>query len=1098
MAAFRRNRLGAHGSGGKFSGEVDPLDIYVQDILSAFQQFNGDQFADCLSLRDEHADRLLLTSLCHSDRESSPEPADLLQLSDELPTEYLNLIACHLKCLFYLNREDLLMALQYQEEMSKVVASSLPKLKNEDVSWYLSTITVVARDLSSLALKVHQLQNHVVLPQEGQVTPIDRAFNSIQQLVRTCAAEKGASEEHSKKRALVPLVNQLFRLCFRTGRANLCKPLVRTIDNLKILDRCPASQVVTYFYFAGKLAVVEGDYVLAEQKLTLAYQRCSPKFASNMKSILRLLVPLRLRLDIKPSAKLLTEYDLYQYQDIVRALQSADVTLFHQSKDRFEGDFIRWSIFYLIDNLRLVMFRHVFRKLLAALNHHIVAITDVTVALKVAGYKTPVGEDPSDADAECIIVNLIGEDLVKAYVSWQLKKIVVAKTVRLGRSLTSSVKRHISTLTVSVQYLSGVSNQPPTSKPTELTKFSDRYWRDCESPTLAIPDIASRRDSASSAGKLEKHHQSFERLVEVELHHPVEHDVFALEYDRKIGPHDQQTENYPLEDCYPLEELGSSAVSSGTSSPTPSESASLTGSNRDSSSTDIVGVMRVAAAATTDLTVAAQDLSASLSMTDGHLGDTSGYASNNSSKDNDDDDDEGEAHAAGSSVGSFDTGSSVAGASSLRSASPVEESVSSPLPASVAETQSESPLPVETSPEPASVVGVVPVVNQSVRKCPDASHAPPLPAVRVRVDETPIERDIRIAAMREEELRLQQGVGSPSNRPAELEKHKPITPKRIILSHLPGEQAHYSNTQRVLATTRLQQEIEEQKRRELDLKRAGRVQSISEERTDDESVLNDEHDSVATQLSGSSSSTADPVLPKATIKQQRAFFENPSQTLPEKEHHPSPNFSVKPIKATPTSPAVQKTQVAVVAVQKTQATTVPARLMATPSSNMRIPMTMERFISSRGKSVNAASSSSPLSPLSGGGFGAFSNGTAAQHDSYVDYSALRVVPSSSVPVTETEADREVTVKKVYRSAKLKISDELKEMEKREAELRETRAILGLAVEAETDTATEHNQQTATVKEAEHIRTEDIILESSQIPKGRQSLLRAQWEARSQQ
>lgn len=104
------------------------------------------------------------------------------------------------------------------------------------------------------------------------------------------------------------------------------------------------------------------------------------------------------------------------------------------------------------------------------LNHHIVAVQDMTVALRVAGYKTPVQEEATDADAECVMVNLIGEvspkdsnislfgtrpklllgllisssarhrqkgefsyavshlqDLLKAYVSWQLKKIVVAK-----------------------------------------------------------------------------------------------------------------------------------------------------------------------------------------------------------------------------------------------------------------------------------------------------------------------------------------------------------------------------------------------------------------------------------------------------------------------------------------------------------------------------------------------------------------------------------------------------------------------------------------------------------------------------------------------
>ena len=43
------------------------------------------------------------------------------------------------------------------------------------------------------------------------------------------------------------------------------------------------------------------------------------------------------------------------------------------------------------------------------LNHHIVPVQDMTVALRVAGYRTPVEEEASDADAECVMVNLIGE-----------------------------------------------------------------------------------------------------------------------------------------------------------------------------------------------------------------------------------------------------------------------------------------------------------------------------------------------------------------------------------------------------------------------------------------------------------------------------------------------------------------------------------------------------------------------------------------------------------------------------------------------------------------------------------------------------------------
>ncbi|XP_055354482.1 PCI domain-containing protein 2 homolog isoform X2 [Paramacrobiotus metropolitanus] len=386
-----------------------------------------------ISLMDGHADRLLSTDLCEAEAENSPEPSELHTLH-ALGKQYMNTVSCHLKVVYYLSRQDHQSAFNYQEEMAKIVAASLPKLPSDDLPWYLPVINTVARDLTSLALKCDQL----MLNTDGQTSSIDRAFNMIQTIVRTCAAEKGAAEEVSKKRALVPLVNQLFRLCFRTGRANLCKPLVRTIENLKVLDRCPASQVVTFYYFAGKLAVVEGDYVLAEQKLTIAYQRCSKQFPNNIKSILRLLVPLRLRLDVRPSEEILRKYGLAQFTGIVQALQRADISLFQRARDDNERDYIRWSIFYLIDNLRLIMFRHVFRKLWKVQKAHIIAVSDLTVALRVAGYRTSVGANeadrdalgqmPTDADAECIVVNLIGEELVKAYVSWAQKKVVVSKT----------------------------------------------------------------------------------------------------------------------------------------------------------------------------------------------------------------------------------------------------------------------------------------------------------------------------------------------------------------------------------------------------------------------------------------------------------------------------------------------------------------------------------------------------------------------------------------------------------------------------------------------------------------------------------------------
>ena len=99
--------------------------------------------------------------------------------------------------------------------------------------------------------------------------------------------------------------------------------------------------------------------------------------------------------------------------------------------------------------------------------------------------------------------------------------------------------------------------------------------------------------------------------------------------------------------------------------------------------------------------------------------------------------------------------------------------------------------------------------------------------------------------------------------------------------HIPLDKIPYSDTQRVLATTRLQQEIEQQKRREMELRRDGRVMSISEDRVDHDATNNNsssddntEEDGVFTPVSDHSAHSTP--QPHTGIRQQRAFFENGS------------------------------------------------------------------------------------------------------------------------------------------------------------------------------------------------------------------------------
>lgn len=84
-------------------------------------------FQTLLSLTGDHCDPLLdspsSSALWDREAENSPEPSDLIHLSRTISADYLNLISCHLKVLFYLNRQDLQAAFNYQEEMSKWVST---------------------------------------------------------------------------------------------------------------------------------------------------------------------------------------------------------------------------------------------------------------------------------------------------------------------------------------------------------------------------------------------------------------------------------------------------------------------------------------------------------------------------------------------------------------------------------------------------------------------------------------------------------------------------------------------------------------------------------------------------------------------------------------------------------------------------------------------------------------------------------------------------------------------------------------------------------------------------------------------------------------
>lgn len=89
---------------------------------------------------------------------------------------------------------------------------------------------------------------------------------------------------------------------------------------------------------------------------------------------------------------------------------------------RHEAFFIQSGIYLILEKLKIVTYRNLFKKVFLLGGTYQLPLTSFVVALRL------VGEDDMDiVEAQCIIANLIAKNLIRGYISYQHKKLVVSK-----------------------------------------------------------------------------------------------------------------------------------------------------------------------------------------------------------------------------------------------------------------------------------------------------------------------------------------------------------------------------------------------------------------------------------------------------------------------------------------------------------------------------------------------------------------------------------------------------------------------------------------------------------------------------------------------
>ncbi|KAI6205237.1 CSN12-like protein [Aphelenchoides besseyi] len=329
-----------------------------------------------------------------------------------------DMVAIHCRVLYFLSKNEPIEAYAAQTALVQYYNKEI-LVKEKDANWFIPILTTICRDLRIIASMADKDREII---DEEEKSFYEEAAEPIMESFRTCVTEGRNAIEVTKKIAIMSLANQLFRIYLRINRPHLFKPLIRAIDQAENLNsHFEMADKVTYKYFVGRKAIFDNDLKLANEALSFAFTNCPSKFAKNKRLTLIYLVPVKMFFGFMPNQKLLEEYDLSCFQELVLAVREGNVGRLIQALQAQETLFIDYGIFLLVEKLKLTTFLNLIKIAHKILKSPQIKLDSVVTILK----NTNVVMDTDEVG--CHLANLISQKKMKGYISYNHQTLVLSK-----------------------------------------------------------------------------------------------------------------------------------------------------------------------------------------------------------------------------------------------------------------------------------------------------------------------------------------------------------------------------------------------------------------------------------------------------------------------------------------------------------------------------------------------------------------------------------------------------------------------------------------------------------------------------------------------
>jgi hypothetical protein len=288
-----------------------------------------------------------------------------------------------------------------------------------------SYLKIFRKDASADGLPIAQEFTRQLFKAGAREGQMNAVANSLVKLFSICHGTK-APPPDSKLMGLFYVVVYLFKVYFRLNNLPQCPQLLKAVTSkqqlLPPLEAFPKSQQVSFKYYEGRYQIYDQQLLKAEECLDYAFAHCDARSLRNKRVILTYLVPVKVSLGKFPSTFILRRYSMSHYVAILEAVKQGRIDVYTVELARNERDFTRQGIFLMIESLKLLTVRNLFKKVWMILGEKKqIALESLLRAVRLA---VPSAEAD---EVECWLANLIFKGWVRGYISAQHRVLVLSK-----------------------------------------------------------------------------------------------------------------------------------------------------------------------------------------------------------------------------------------------------------------------------------------------------------------------------------------------------------------------------------------------------------------------------------------------------------------------------------------------------------------------------------------------------------------------------------------------------------------------------------------------------------------------------------------------